>query len=206
MDADETDVGVADCNSRARAFGAFGLVDGEDTHNSTARAGDYFVGEVTVGRDEDVAGKFTDWDHIGGFLQFENLLIDESAFFVHDEIRVHGTTLSFVAGDVRAIAGSGEGDTSEATRDGDGLGVAAIAAHYVHEGDFGGESGGTDDDTGNPHEFRDVGCIEVADGDHVGIRVKDELTLGEGARVVGAGKKHAPSAVFDGHLKLRARC
>lgn len=121
LDADKADVGVADCDSGPRALGTFRLVDREDAHDGAARAGDDFVGEVAVGRDEDVARKFTNWDHIGGFLEFEDLLIDESAFFVHDEVRVHRAALCLVSGDVRAVAGPREGDTGEATENGDGF-------------------------------------------------------------------------------------
>lgn len=202
LDTDKADVRVADCDGGPRALGTFGLVDREDTHDGAAGARDDFVGEVTVGGDEDVAWELADWDHIGGFLEFENLLIDECAFFVYDKVRVHGTTFCLVAGDVWTVAGPREGDTGEATEDGDGFRVAAVAAHDVHEGNFGGESGGADDDARDADELRNVGCVQVSDGDHIGAGVKNELALGEGAGVIGAREEHAPGAVFDGHLEL----
>lgn len=146
--------------------------------------------------------EFADWDHIGGFLEFENLLVDEGALFVYNKVRVHGTAFCLVAGDVRTVAGPGEGDTGEATEDWDGFGVAAVAAHDVHESNLRGEGGSADDDAGNADKLRDVRCIKVSDRDHISVGVENELALGEGAGIVGAGKEHAPGAVFDGHLEL----
>lgn len=92
-----------------------------------------------------MAREFTDGDHIGGFLEFEDLLVDEGTFFVHNKVRVHGAAFCLVARDVRAVASPGEGDAGEATEDGDGFRIAAIATHDVHEGNFGGESRGPND-------------------------------------------------------------
>lgn len=202
LDADKAYVRVADCDGGPRALGAFGLIDREDTHDGTAGTRYDFIGEIAVGRDENVAWEFTDWDHIGGLLEFENLLVDEGAFFVYDKVRVHGTAFCLVTGDVRTVAGPGEGDTRETTEDWDGFGVAAVAAHDVHESNFRGKSGGTDDDAGNADKLRDVGCVQVSNRDHISVGVENKLALGEGAGIVGAGKEHAPGAVFDGHLEL----
>ena len=67
-----------------------------------------------------------------------------------------------LAGDFGARAGAWESDTGDATVDCEAFYVGAVAAFYGDEGGFGGEDAGTDDDTGNADEVRDVGGIEIA--------------------------------------------
>lgn len=132
LDANKADVGIADGDGGTGTFCAFGLVDAEDAHDRAAGAGDYLVGEVAVGGDEDVTGEFTDGNHIGGFLEFEDLLVDESTFLMHDKVRVHGTAFPFIGRVVGSVTGSGEGDTGKPAEDWDGLCGAAVAAHDIH--------------------------------------------------------------------------
>jgi hypothetical protein len=58
-----------------------------------------------------VSRKFTYWNHIGSFLEFESLLIDEGAFLVDDDVWVHGTWIAVFARKFSAIAGTWEGDS-----------------------------------------------------------------------------------------------
>lgn len=88
-DADGTEVGVADGDAGGRGFGGLlGLVDGEDSHDGAAGAGDDAVGEVAVGGDEDVAGELANGDLVRSFLEFDDLLVDELRFLMHDEVWV----------------------------------------------------------------------------------------------------------------------
>jgi len=64
------------------------VVNAEDAHDYASRTGDDAVGEVAVGADENVAGKFADGDVFGGFLEFKDLLVDELGFFVDNEVGV----------------------------------------------------------------------------------------------------------------------
>jgi hypothetical protein len=38
-----------------------------------------------------MAGKFSDWDHVGCFLQLDSLGIYKSTLVVYDHVRVQGT-------------------------------------------------------------------------------------------------------------------
>lgn len=92
--ADGADIRIPDGDGRI-FLGAFVLlVDGENAHDSTARARDDSVGQISVGGDEDVTGQFANWDLIGGFLEFEDLLVDELRVFVNNKIGVERTRIT----------------------------------------------------------------------------------------------------------------
>ena len=97
-DTDGAEVGVADGDAGGLFVrgGLGGLVDGEDTHYGAARAGDDTVGEVTVGGDDDMAREFADGDLVGGFLKFDDLLVNEVGFFMEDEVGVEGALFACV--------------------------------------------------------------------------------------------------------------
>ena len=60
-----------------------------------------------------MSGEFAYWDHVRGFLEFESLLVDESALLVDDDVWIHWTGIAVFSRKLTAIASTWEGNSSE---------------------------------------------------------------------------------------------
>ena len=82
---------------------------------------------------------------------------------MYDHVGIHRTIFR-LAWHCLSAADSRQGDASEAAGNGHRLGVLAITALDAEKGRFGGESRGTNDDARYAHKMRNIGGIEVSDG------------------------------------------
>lgn len=53
--------------------------------------------DVPVGTEQDVSRKFSNGDHIGCFLQLDDLLVYERALVVYDNVRIQRTVLGTIS-------------------------------------------------------------------------------------------------------------
>lgn len=60
-----------------------------------------------------MVGEFIDWDLVGCFLEFDDLLVDEFGFFVNDKVGVYGIFFGWVIWDVSVVVCLGESDVVE---------------------------------------------------------------------------------------------
>lgn len=167
------------------SFAALGLVDGEDAHDCASRARHDLVCEVSVGRDEDMAGEFSDGDLIGRLLKLEDLLIDELALLVHDKVRVQRAPIGIFVLCSLAAAGTRKTGAGNAASDLHGFFVGTVSTLYSKCCCFGGQRGRADDDAGNADEMRHIIGGQLADGYGRRRRVKKQLMLGKGNGLFG---------------------
>jgi hypothetical protein len=132
-DANCAKVRVTDSNC-SLLFTTLLLVNGKDTHNCASGTGNDSVGKVSVGRDKDVAGQFTHRDLVRGFLELENLLVDELTFFVVDNVGIEGTLLAWrlVTRLLGASATPRKSQARETTIDVDVFAITAALADGVN--------------------------------------------------------------------------
>ena len=113
-------------------------------------------------------------------MKFENLLIDELAFVMRDNVRVQGALfLDALTRLSLSSTSSGKGETGEASLDGQIIAVVAILATDVDNCCFGGNRRGTNHDTRNADKVRDICRIQVPNRDVSGGGVQKELVSGE---------------------------
>lgn len=123
--------------------------------------------------------QLSNWDIIWCFLQLEDLLVDELALLVHDEVWIQRALLALFIRTLLTSARPWECDAGEAGVDGKVGGVLAVAALDVERGGFAAERAGADDDAGDADEVRDIGGCEAADGSLRDGGVDEELVFGE---------------------------
>lgn len=79
--------------------------------------------------------------------------------------------------------------------------MVAVLAANVDSGRFGRDSGSSDHNTRDPDQVRDIGGIEIANGDVRCGRVQEKLVRGE-SDIPLAGVDDSSSAVLECRLEL----
>lgn len=126
-----------------------------------------------------MSGQFTDGNLVWCLLQLDDLLVDKCRLLMHDKVWVKRTLGSRIVLNSLARALARKGYASETTEDRHRLLVLAVSALQMQFCRLGRHDRSADDNTGNSDQPSNGHRIKVANGNILGVGVKQQLMFGQ---------------------------